>query len=64
MMEYKASNWLGLGAGVGVSYYLFGLPSTAMSLSEMAQWYLMVGAVVTAADYVFPDAHSAIVRPA
>ena len=63
MAEAKASNWLALGAGLGVTYYVLGLPSTDESLLSLAQWYLETGAIVVGAKMLMPGASSAIASP-
>lgn len=36
--------------GVGVPLYFYGIPSAEMTGMELAQWYLVTGAAVYAAD--------------
>ncbi len=61
LADVQTGQYLAAAAGLGASYYLFGLPSTDQPLLSLAQWYAMTGAVVVGADMVLSNKSGSVV---
>lgn len=57
--DVKAGDYKTVAVEVGVPYFAVGLPDFGAPIIEIAQWYLIVGGIVTAARYVIGDKSAA-----